>query len=81
MAVSQGIWAVLFVLLLFYVLKEHSKREDRLIACVEKFGDDMATKEDIQDLKKDIDSMQDEVKEVRDDVKELKGKVGNKCPK
>lgn len=69
LACTQGIWAVLFVSLLFYVLKEHSKREDRLIACVEKFGDDMATKADIQDLR-------GEVQEVRDDVKELKGKVG-----
>lgn len=69
MACTQGIWAVLFIALFFYVLKEHSKREDRLIACVEKFGDEMATKTDIHELR-------GEVQEVRDDVKELKGKVG-----
>ena len=68
LAVSQGIWAVLFVWLLFYVLKQGAKREDRLIACVEKFGNDMATKDDIQVLKC-------EVQEVRGDIKELKGKV------
>ena len=28
-AASQGLWAVLFVALLFYVLKENSKREEK----------------------------------------------------
>lgn len=32
---SQGPWAFLFVILLFYVLKENAKREERLIKCLD----------------------------------------------
>ena len=31
LAVSQGLWAALFVVLLFYVLKANEKRENRLL--------------------------------------------------
>jgi len=63
MAASQGLWAVLFVALLFYVLQENAKREDRLLECLERLG------EQYEEMSRDVG-------EVRDDVKELKGKVG-----
>lgn len=76
MAYTQGLWAVLFVALLFYVLKdqanvrkEQAQRESRLITCVEKFTEEMITRVEFQEVCNDV-------KEVRDDVKELKGKVG-----
>ncbi|HOV79349.1 MAG TPA: BhlA/UviB family holin-like peptide [Bacillota bacterium] len=70
LAASQGLWAVLFVALLFYVLKENAKREDRLMVCLEKMGTQF------DGISKDLGDVKDEVKEIRDDVKELKGRVG-----
>lgn len=63
LAASQGFFAVLFTGLLFYVLKENAKREDRLLACLDALG------RQYENLSRDIG-------EVRDDVKDLKGKVG-----
>lgn len=60
---SQGAWAVLFVVLLFYVLRTNEKREDRLIACIEKFDSRF------EDLSKDMG-------EVKNDIKTLKGRAG-----
>jgi len=35
---SQGPWAVLFVALLFYVLRINERREERLLSALEKLG-------------------------------------------
>ena len=35
MAASQGLFAVLFVALLFYVLKTNEHREERLMTCLD----------------------------------------------
>ncbi len=52
LAASQGLWAVLFVALLFYVLKHNEKREERLMACLESLTQDVGDiKDDIEDLK------------------------------
>lgn len=52
MAASQGIFAVLFVALLFYVLRYNEKREERLMTCLEKLTVDVGEiKSDIEDLK------------------------------
>lgn len=58
-AASQGPWAVLFVALFYYVLRENAKREERLLSCLDKLG------EQYESLSRDIG-------EVKDDVKELK---------
>ncbi|HOV80323.1 MAG TPA: BhlA/UviB family holin-like peptide [Bacillota bacterium] len=63
LAASQGLWAVLFVALLFYVLKENAKREERLLSCLDALG-------------KQYESLSRDIGEVKDDVKELKGRVG-----
>ena len=65
LAASQGLWAVLFVLLLFYVLRTQEKREERLLGCLESF----------KGLSKDVKEVRDNLEEVKDDVKELKGRV------
>ena len=52
LAASQGIFAVLFVALLFYVLRYNEKREERLMACLEKLTQDVGEiKSDIEELK------------------------------
>ena len=52
---SQGIWAVLFVCLLFYVLNENSKREqsfqDIILALTEKLDTLDSIKDDLAEIK------------------------------
>ncbi|MGJ0845953.1 BhlA/UviB family holin-like peptide [Tissierella praeacuta] len=47
--ITQGAYAILFVYLLFYVLKENAKRENRLMQYFE--GDIKEIKGDIEDIK------------------------------
>jgi hypothetical protein len=55
MAASQGVFAVLFVVLLFYVLKHNEKREERLMVCLERLTEDVGEiKSDIEDLKEKV---------------------------
>ncbi len=55
MACSQGLFAVLFVALLFYVLKHNETREERLMTCLEKLTLDVGEiKSDIEDLKEKV---------------------------
>lgn len=52
LAASQGLWAVLFVALLFYVLRHNERREERLMTCLERLTQDVSDiKDDIEDLK------------------------------
>lgn len=52
MAASQGFFAVLFVALLFYVLRHNEKREERLMRCLEQMAEDIGEiRNDIEDLK------------------------------
>ncbi|KNF06946.1 protein of unknown function DUF2762 [Gottschalkia purinilytica] len=57
-ALSQGLWAVLFVFMLFYVLRENSKREanyqDIIKELSEKFNIVEDVKEDVREIKKKI---------------------------
>ncbi|SHH37728.1 BhlA/UviB family holin-like peptide [Desulforamulus hydrothermalis] len=62
-AASQGIFAMLFVALLFYVLRNNEKREERLLTCLNELG-------------KQYENLSKGLAEVGKDVKELKGKVG-----
>ena len=52
LAASQGFFAVLFVALLFYVLRYNEKREERLMSCLERLTEDVGEiKNDIEELK------------------------------
>jgi hypothetical protein len=66
LAMSQGLWATLFVALLFYVLKENSKRESELRATidklVEKFEILKGIEENLKDLKEGFKEMKDFIK-------------------
>ena len=53
---TQGPWALLFVLLLFWVLRENAKREERLIKCL----DDLAPK---------IDGIVHDLGEIKEQIK------------
>ncbi len=48
-ATAQGLWAVLFVVLLFYVLKTSGEREKRLIDCVDRLSKQFEVVDDIKD--------------------------------
>ena len=52
MAASQGLFAMLFVALLFYVLRYNERREERLMSCLEKITQDVTCiRNDIEELK------------------------------
>lgn len=51
---TQGAWALLFVWLLFYVLKENSKRESNYQQTINKLADKLSMVEDIKEDVKEI---------------------------
>jgi len=61
LAASQGLWAMLFVCLLFYVLKENSKREqsfqDIILALTEKLDTLESIKADLAEIKDDLQNV------------------------
>ena len=65
LVLSQGVFAVLFVWLLFFVLRENSKREERLLKCLEVLGE----KYDMID--KRTEHIETVVGEIKDNVKEM----------
>lgn len=48
MAASQGLWAVLFVALLFWVLKENAKREENYQKLLQDLTDKFEILEDVK---------------------------------
>lgn len=58
LATSQGVWAVLFVCLLFYVLKENSQREqnfqDIILGLTEKLDTLDSIKDDLEVIKDEL---------------------------
>ncbi len=59
LAVSQGLWAALFVVLLFYVLKTNERRENRLLSSLDQMG------KHYECLSKDVGDIKDDVKEIK----------------
>jgi len=61
LAASQGLWAILFVSLLFYVLKENSKREqsfqDIILALTEKLDTLDSIKDDLAEIKDNLQNV------------------------
>ena len=54
MAASQGLWAVLCVALLFYVLRTNEKREAKYQEVIQTLSDKLGIVEDIRDEVKEI---------------------------
>lgn len=48
-ACQNGLWAVLFVYLLYYVLKTSGEREKRLIDCIDRLSRRFEIVDDIKD--------------------------------
>ncbi len=61
LAASQGLWAVLFVALLFYVLKENSQREQNfqeiILALTEKLDTLESIKEDLVEIRDNLQNV------------------------
>lgn len=57
-AVNQGLWAVLFVVLLFFVLNENSKREEKYQDIISKLTDKFNI---LEDVKKDVEEVKDKI--------------------
>lgn len=52
---TQGVFAILFCYLLFYVLKENSKREESYQEIIQKFSDSLPTIEaDIKEIQEKL---------------------------
>jgi len=47
-AMAQGLWAVLFVVMLFYVLRTSGEREKRLIDALDKLSEKFGVLEDVK---------------------------------
>ena len=54
LAINNGLWAVLFLVLLFYVLKDSRAREKKYQETIEKLGNCVAVVEDIKEDVKQI---------------------------
>ena len=67
LAVSNGLWATLFVGLLFYILKDTSNREKKYQATITSLSNHLSVVKDIQE----------EVKEINAKVKPAKTKGAN----
>lgn len=46
---TQGPWAILFVVLFFWVLREHKRREEALIGVIDKLSDEIIP--DLREIK------------------------------
>lgn len=83
LAINQGIWAVLFVALLFYVLRNGETRENRLVAERKQSEEKAAQREEklfqhidgLSNLCTDVAEVKKDVSEVKSDIKFLKGKM------
>lgn len=66
-AFAQGLWAVLFCVLLFYVLRTSGEREKRLIDCVDKLSSQCEI----------IKVIKDDMTNVKDGVTRIEQKLGH----
>ena len=62
LAVSNGIWAVLFVILLFYQLKDSKEREEKYQETIESLGKSL---EIINEVKEDVEIIKDEINKIK----------------
>lgn len=66
MIAAQGPWAVLFVALLFFTMREGAKREERLMVFLS------ALEESLRRLADKYQGLCDDISEIKRDVHELK---------
>ena len=51
LAIKNGLWAVLFIVLFFYILRDASKREKKYQNTIEKLNEHLKT---VNDIKKEV---------------------------
>ena len=62
LAISNGIWAVLFVILLFYQLKDSKEREQKYQQTIESLGKSL---EIINEVKEDVEIIKNEINKIK----------------
>ena len=66
LAISNGIWAVLFLILLFFTLKDSKAREAKYQQTIESLGKSL---EIIKDVKEDVEIIKDEISKIKPQVR------------
>ena len=56
LAINNGLWAVLFLVLLFYVLRDSRAREKKYQETIDKLGTAIST---VEDIKEDVQEIKD----------------------
>ena len=67
LAISNGIWAVLFLILLFFQLKDSKERESKYQKTIESLGKSL---EIINEVKEDVEIIKEEIKNINSQVEE-----------
>lgn len=62
LAISNGIWAVLFLVLLFFQLKDSKKREEKYQKTIETLG---ASLKVVTEIKEDVEDIKIELKKLK----------------
>ena len=62
LAISNGIWAVLFLLLLFFQIKDSRERENKYQQTIESLGKSL---EIINEVKEDVEIIKDEISKIK----------------
>ena len=62
LAISNGIWAVLFLVLLFFQLKDSKERETKYQKTIENLGKSL---EIINDVKEDVEIIKEEIGKMK----------------
>ena len=62
LAISNGIWAVLFLVLLFFQLKDSKEREIKYQKTIENLGKSL---EIINDVKEDVEIIKEEIGRIK----------------
>lgn len=65
---SNGVWAVLFCLLLVYELKDSRKREGKYQQTITSLSDSLHC---VNEIAEDVEEIAEDVKEIKNDVLEL----------
>lgn len=69
LAISNGIWAVLFLILLFFQLKDSKERETKYQQTIESLGKSL---EIINEVKEDVEVIKEEISKIKPNSREVR---------